>query len=235
MYWEFPTADEFAEKYKKFPFERLKVPYKMFDIPSTDVFRSMQNVNIRDWVRVFNNRVFGVAYSFVLASFYLDKGIPDDKWHTDRMEYFPDFEEEHHFNKVTFDYYADNCFYKMFSLLDTLGHLLFLRFELTPKNERDISIASAILKLRDANPILHVNLHNIQRSKEYKTANKYRNDYTHNFPVGEVGPGIHIQPNRIDIGIGTYTTSKQVHASMQDMLECVKKMISAVKESLISD
>ena len=122
----------------------------------------MYTIQAGDIVIELQNKWVDVARSYILLRFYYDIGIPDDEWvlspgrNGESAEYFPHFEEQNHYTKEWFDYYADAFYFKLFSALDILGHWLNSRYRLGIK-QRSVNFNVAVKKLKGKSEVLATN------------------------------------------------------------------------------
>jgi len=111
-----------------------------------------------------------VAKSYTLLTCFFEKGIPDEEWHISpsksgaSIEYFPHFEPMHFEIKDWFDYYSDTFYYKLFSALDMVGHLLNVRHELGIEQQQ-VSFRRAVNQLPDRDNSLYIALDEIRNSQ----------------------------------------------------------------------
>ena len=91
-----------------------------------------------------------------MLTFLYGKGFPDDPWKSDpgpgefATTYFPAFVHDDHIRKAKFDYFVDIFFFKAYSSLDTLGHLLIHIFDIQLKAKPDFH--QAVEALRTSRP-----------------------------------------------------------------------------------
>lgn len=175
---------------------------------------------INSWIRMITQRMKDIDYSFVMASYYFEKGIPDEEWYrssSNVVEYFPNFGEEDNRNKFAFEYYSDVFFYKVFSVLDAMAHLMTLIFPLTWGKKEKISFYKALQKIKEINHELYKELSDIIEKREFKEINRIRNNTTHNFSEGHVHSEVVQKQNGVSYTIGKYMTVKEKYTLMEWM------------------
>ena len=192
---------------------------------------------ISAWSKMLGYRLKETDYSFIMASYYLEKGIPDEEWYSATetgISYFPKFNEEHDANKFGFEYYSDVYFYKAFSTLDTIAHILTLVYNLTWDEKEKISFFNAVNKIKQIAPDLYKKLKSIMTSTRYRKINRLRNNSTHNFSDGYVDSGVVRKNNKTLLTVGNYMTSKEKYSLMQWMCKNLIGIINLIKtKSLI--
>lgn len=73
--------------------------------------------------------------SYVMMMFNYNNGIPDEEWYVspgkngNSIDYFPHFKEENYTYLYWFGFYMDSYYSKFFSLLDTIYHLINIRYD----------------------------------------------------------------------------------------------------------
>ena len=193
MLFEYPTEEEWNEISKSHPFEKLIISRENFFIGGKGVENFIKHNITSRWVNYLIGRLFEVRKSFVFMIYYFNKGIPDDEWKKNGddggIEYFtkPMTNRQLHIMSE-FCYYVDIFYYKIFSVFDSLGHLLNEMFSLG-LIDNNVNFKSAIKKLKNNNGDLYAELTKIRGNHEFVKANKLRNYFTHYFSPCEIGPG----------------------------------------------
>ncbi|MBT2254429.1 Cthe_2314 family HEPN domain-containing protein [Priestia megaterium] len=196
----------------------------------------VDNLDIQQWVLILGNRIRELNIPLAYSMYFLEKGIPDDKWWKEgeiqSVEFFPDFDNDNWSNKYSFDFFSDTFFYKVFTVFETIGHLLFKKFDLEPHGRQKISFNTAISNLKGKHEGLYTDLLDIKQSDKFKKASIFRNDSTHNFPPYRIGNGFKVFDNSMSVGIGNYTPSKEVKKIMIGALECIDETLKSLHKHL---
>lgn len=220
----FPTDEEFGAIQRKYPVSALELVSHGITSDITSKFSPSAmdgfviHFEINDWIVHLSNRMIQARDSYHLMMFYFDRGIPDTRpWispgeNGESIAYFPDFSDDDHINKASFNFYADTYFSKLASSWDTIGHLLNVAHSLglQPKN---IYFKTAVEALKNKSTSgLGKELHDVLQSIEYKNFNTVRNDVTHNFLPGMFGGALQRTDGgkKISIGVGRYVTSDEI-------------------------
>jgi hypothetical protein len=143
---DFPTQDDINRIYGTTPFQPFRAMKKRIFMPfnkdesssgsHTVLFKSLEATEI---LNQLHYKLMGAAKSYVLMSYFFEKGIPDDESYIspgkrgESVEFFPHFEPIHFEVKDWFDYFSDTFYYKLFSALDMVGHFINLQYELGVK------------------------------------------------------------------------------------------------------
>lgn len=138
-------CDKKKESIKKIHLKEERKTFSMLDF---------QGIEMRYWIKEFNNRAFDLVNSYVMMMYYYNMGIPDEEWYIspgkndESFQYFPHFEEEHFCYLYWFGFYMDTYYSKFFSLFDTIYHLLNIKFEFNIENS--IGFQKRIMKKLEA-------------------------------------------------------------------------------------
>jgi hypothetical protein len=127
--------DQYAEQLPHLRPLIQKIKYKH---DKKDYVGFEKSMKLEQWELELENRWTGVVKSYLLLMFYFEKGIPDWEWTIQdgpAIVYFPHFEEEHFHIKDWFDYFSDVFYYKLFSSLDIVSHILNIWFDVGIKNQ----------------------------------------------------------------------------------------------------
>jgi hypothetical protein len=197
------------------------------------------SIGLDELVWQLHYREVDISKSFVLASYFFEKGIPDDEWLQSAEDsekgfpFFPNFKEEHFIIKNWFDYYSDNFYYKLFSAWDTIAHILNSYFDLGLEVKR-LHFPNAVLALKQINLELFEKLDNILNSPPYKKAKSLRNDVTHNYLPNSRGVVVttKLSENKvmIDIRAREYITSKEIMKNISETLELFQETVKVIIE-----
>lgn len=233
-----PTKEEWNEIATTFPVGKLQVNVNDFQssvsqsIAPRHIFKEIETMH---WARHLQHRIADVWTSYIMVMFYYNMGIPDDEWSVagerGGIKYFPHFEARHYDIKAQFDYYTDIFYYKMFSVLDTIGHLLFVMYELELKGKERPSFASAVNKLKDIRPNLHNGLSSIMKQPDFTIARRFRNDITHNFQPNTLGSSVRlVNKNMITFGGADYVPSSAFKENVFQSLHLIVKILEIIKQ-----
>lgn len=119
------------------------------------------------WESLLKNRLISITSNFAYAMFYYEKGIPDKEWFISpgfegqSVQYFPHLTNEHHSNLYNFSYFVDTFFLNLFTVFETIGHLLFKLYDIEVDKDDwkdQISFHNAVTKLKRINYQLHKDL-----------------------------------------------------------------------------
>lgn len=203
--------------------------------------KGIQEMELSFWLDEFNQKAFDLANSYVMLVHYYEKGIPDDEWFIKNKKggysFFPHFEEKHHAYFYWFTFYMDGYFTRFFSLIDTVYHLINIKygFYIEPKLGFGRKVTG---KLKISDNSLCTFLEKIRSDESYKKVEMFRNDLTHNYRPTQIDSGIKRvrKGDRVHIsgGLGKYTTSREFITSIEDSIDLMGRMIDGIRESLIS-
>ncbi|HOY10312.1 MAG TPA: Cthe_2314 family HEPN domain-containing protein, partial [Candidatus Omnitrophota bacterium] len=143
------------------------------------------------------------------------------------VEYFPDFENIHYEIKKWFDYYSDVFYYKLFSALDIVGHILNNTQNLKIKKSK-VSFSRSLRKLEGINDELFETINSINQNQDFKTAQEIRNDITHNYLPSSVGVSVTIDEKQGIVGERAYITSCDIINNINSMLKLFKQILDAI-------
>lgn len=231
---QFPTDEEFGCIQANYPTPELElVPHDVALLLYPESLDAcFRRLEIDDWILHLNNRIIQVRDSYHLMMFYFDRGIPDTcPWispgkNGDSISYFPDFSDDDHINKASFNFYADTFFSKLTSSWDTIGHLLNVVHQLNLK-PKDIYFKSAVTALNKSTNGLGKELYDLLKNPEYENFNNARNDVTHNFLPGMFGGIVQRTDDdkKISIGVGRYVTSDEIVRTATNALRLFNKTL----------
>ena len=204
-----------------------------------EICSSFINGELEHWEDLLRTRVASLKFEFGYAMYYFKRGIPDEEWFIppviegEYVRMFPHFKDEHFTNWYNFCYFVDNFFLKAFTVYETIGHLLYKQFDL-PLNEDDwrdqISINSAIFKLKRINPQLHIDLKEVKNSPEFSRGIKMRNDIAHNHPPHQIATRFRGDTN--SFSPGSYTPSNEIRKTIIDLSASIKQTFDVLKKHL---
>ncbi|TKV48327.1 hypothetical protein C1I58_06310 [Bacillus sp. PIC28] len=223
------------------PLASFELPRGLFKTEGT-IIQNLRNTDMGHWENLLRNRLLSINNNYAYAMFYFGKGIPDDEWYISpglkgqSVQFFPHFKEEHYSNLYNFIYFVDTLFLKIFTVYETIGHLLYKLYQIevdTDDWKDQISFHNAIYKLRDTNYALFKDLMKIKKSDEFKKGIRMRNDIAHNHPPYEISSGVTIRENGASFGIGEYTTSKEIKKIMIGLLQSIKLTFEVFEKHLV--
>ncbi|WP_341960036.1 Cthe_2314 family HEPN domain-containing protein [Planococcus maritimus] len=224
------------------PLYNYNVPDNLFTIKDDSLIAAFKGLHTNHRVLELQNKLNDVNRDFNIAMFYFYRGIPDDEWKRSpgkdglSVEFFPNFKEEHFSNQYNFNYFVQIFFYKVTTLYEIIGHLIYDRFSLpiNEKNQRDkISFNSAISKLKSQERNLHQSLQMIKNSSNFRDGTKMRNDIAHNQPAYEISSSVTIKDGLTAFGTGSYTKSKEIKRTMINYLQSVKETFMSLEQYLL--
>lgn len=244
----FEDIEQSKEEYlKESPLWNYKFTKNLFKIAVNEedqkdsLFTPFRNLDIGHWEILLQNKINEINRDFATAMFYFYRGIPDDEWCISpgrnglSIEYFPHFEEGHYSNQYNFNYFVQIFFYKVATLYEVMGHLIYKHFSLplNEKNTRDkISYKSAVKKIKAENEVLHISLAEILSSSNYQEGEKIRNDITHNQPAYEISSAVTFREGTTAIGTGVYTPSKEIKKIMIDYITSISQTLLVLEKHL---
>jgi hypothetical protein len=235
--FQFPAKEDMLPLLNGSPLCDYRLELKLFRRKDLDLLEQMNyQIQVMEMITHLNNRIVQVNLSYAYVMYYFNRGIPDEVWFTQNDEgstkFFPQLKNEHWTNKIHFEHHTDSLFQRVFTILDLLAHILYLRFSLVRnvRNGRveDISFNRAVWKLEEKESELHERLLQIKKSPRFKEATKIRNEIIHNQPPYRV----HTRYQTYD-GVTTtqtyYMTSAKLQGNMKGMLESLKEIFETVR------
>jgi len=198
-----------------------------------DGFEFMRGIETREYYFQLRHRIADTAISYVFVVYFYNKGIPDKRWSISpgrggsSVTYFPDFEDLHYEIKKWFDYYSDVFYYKLFSAIDIVGHILNNKQNLKIKKSK-VSFSKSLKKLQGINDELLTTLNTIKQNQDFKTANNIRNDITHNYLPSSVGFSVTIDEKQGSVGERAYITSSEIINNIKSILQLFKQILDVI-------
>lgn len=223
----FPTPDEMKKLKKlstRFEFSDSEFISEQFTILDDET------IEIRTWARILAQRLRELNFSYIMASYYYQNGIPDEPYYDNvSNKFFPLFTEKQDWsNKEGFEYYSEVFLFKSFSALDTIAHILSINYGI--KWAR-ISFNDGIIKrLLEINPEKFEKLKVLIDSEDFRKIKTYRHDATHNISPGQVDSGIKYQNGMTSLGIGSYTPTSERYLKMAFLKDKVFEVVEIVKQ-----
>ncbi|TWI57055.1 Cthe_2314 family HEPN domain-containing protein [Halalkalibacter nanhaiisediminis] len=247
-YAKYPAKEDWQEicKEKASAFEKLG-----FEPPTTqdtllDLFGYDNGVELKYWVREYNNRAFDLTQNYTLLKSYFDAGIPDDEWYISpgkngaSISYFPHFEERHFANLYWFGFYMESFFTRAEGLIDTVYHLVNVKFNLGV--EPKLGFRKKVLnELETVDKDLFDYLNDLPQNIKFKKMNEYRNNLVHNFRPSQIDSGIGNPEKQADgsvirtLSVGNYTTSTEflniIHETIDLLVEVTDEIRNKVEQN----
>lgn len=234
-FFEFPKQKDWKQIHNVSAFKKI---YSVLDSlkfgedPTDDFTRVLE---LKRWLYEMRKRVEDTAISYFFLMFYYEKGIPDRQWYKSpgtngaSVQYFPDFEEVHYSIKKWFDYFSDTLYYKLFSALDLVGHLLNVRYDLNIPKER-VYFSTALKKLKDKDKNLYKCLNDIKNSQAFEKARSIRRDITHNYLPHSAGLDVKRCGQSITIDLKEYIPSEEIVANIREALKLFAKILQCISK-----
>jgi len=224
----FPTPDE-MKKLKKFSthfeFSDSEFIGEQFTILDDET------IKLRTWARILAQRLRELNFSYIMASYYYQNGIPDEPYYDKTSnKYFPQFTENQHWsNKEGFEYYSEVFLFKSFSALDTIAHILSINYGIKwPKISFNKSIVDRLLEF---NPEKFERLKGIIESGNFNKIRTHRHNATHNISPGQVDSGLFTDQNGMTISsTGRYTPVSERYRMMTSLKNDVFEVVDIVKQ-----
>ncbi|GAA0390342.1 Cthe_2314 family HEPN domain-containing protein [Paenibacillus motobuensis] len=223
----FPTSEEM---------EQLRTLSTYFRFRDSDLIRpeftalDEEFTEISTWARILAQRLKELNFSYIMASFYYQKNIPDEPYYDNLSnKYFPHFNEQQQWsNKAGFEYYSEVLLFKAFSALDTIAHIVSINYGI---KMRKVSFnKNLIKKLQEIDPLRSNRLNTIIESDRFIEFKKLRNDSTHNISPGQIDSGITKYPNGLVVSsIGNYTPASKRYLTMTSLKDTVFEIVEIIK------
>jgi len=259
-YATYPTTEEVDSIYcqKELAFNNMEL-----QIGGKKTYSILQGKEMEydSWLIEYNNRVLDLINAYVLTSFYYNKGIPDERWTSSPRPgfntNFPDFKEEHHSYAYWFDFYLESYYTKFFGIIDTLYHLVNIKYALFIEPDRGFNgDVLRELKKIDGELAGRLSKRNLKQSSAFKVADKYRNDLTHNYRPHQIsspmkrrkaGNDDYIYDMKTgertlasefagvetyDFSSSSYTTTKEFMKNINDSIDFLGDLILEIKDKL---
>lgn len=241
-YLKYPTKAERDEIANMFPIIKdlyLKAPLKNREITNVDDFLSSDTSE--SWIRLFNNRLGEIRFTYFLIMYYYNKGIPDYEWQKssitegNKIEYYPLFDSKDFYHKFYFDYYVDAFYSKFFSAIDIAFHMLNDYYFMG--HEKGQGFRKVVLKsLKLKNTSLYKFVKNMEADPVYGKAKEFRNDSMHNFLPNTINSSIEAKKTKsgatFSFGIGKYTTSIEFKENIEQLITKLKRLIEEIEKHL---
>ncbi len=246
--FEFPTQDDINRIYSTAPFQSFRdMNKRIFALLDKDESAGefdvmFKNIETREFLFELHYRLSDIAKSYVLTSYFFEKGIPDEKWFLSpgregsSIEYFPHFERLHFEIKDWFDYFSDTFYHTFFSALDMVGHLLNIQYGLEIEEEK-VSFNRALHELsKKGKPFdtIFEGLAEIRNDPIFSEARRLRNDITHNHLPSSTGLSVTREEGNgwkgIKLGNRNYTPSATIMNNVQKVIGLLERVVILVTE-----
>lgn len=228
--------DKKGESFDKIKFTENKGT-ENFNPVHRDAFR---DIELSFLFNEFNDKALELSNSYVLMMHFYKKGIPDQEWYiqTEKgYKLFPYFEVKHHTIHQWFCFYMD-CYYSKFSsLIDTLAHIINLRYRLGVKIGRSFRIL-VVRKLEKEDKDLFNILQAFIKNETYKKVESFRNDLTHNYRPNRISSGIRYEEKEgrmVPVGItilGEYTTTTEFVENIEASIDLLGNLMETIREKI---
>lgn len=240
-YAKYPTSEEYDQIYdkKKNKLNKIQLKseektYNLFD----GLFNAFQEIELDYWVKEFNNRTFDLVNCYVMLMYYYGKGIPDKEWYIspgkngESVQYFPYFEEKHYVYLYWFGFYMDSYYTKFFSLIDTIYHLINIKYGFGIENSLGFNRKiSNELKIKDNE--LYEFLDSIRINETYLKVSEFRNNITHNYRPNQIDSGINRKSESgkfvISMSVGNYTPTNEFVINIEQSIDLLSYIIDNIK------
>lgn len=220
--------------------EELDSIFKYDVHPANSQAKAAARMSMWSWEIDLMNRLRDTRWTYAFLRHIHGKGIPDDEWIRDpgpgewATTYFPNLTEEHHLRKATFDYFVEIYFFKLYSCLDTLGHVLTHMYDIQLKTKPDFH--RAVEGLKSIRPDLHRMLQAIIDSDEFKELKELRHGATHNEALGGVNSFVNkVSRNHVTFGAGKYITSREMMTKVDASKIILERIFNAVLHQVEKD
>lgn len=239
-FFELPSTDEWNNiEVNQWPslFEELEEIFDYDVHPENSPAKSAAYLLKTTWFIDLVNRLRHARWSYVVVTSLYQKGIPDEEWRRDpgpgewATTYFPNFTHDDHIRKAQFDYFVDIFFFKAYSSLDTLGHLLIHVFDVQLKSKPDFhQVVNALKAIR---PQLYGDLTIIITSDAFKKFKRFRHGATHNESLGGINSlAERVSPNHVTFGTGSYISSLEIFDTVQTSVQLLVEIFKAIDKQI---
>ncbi|WP_207641436.1 Cthe_2314 family HEPN domain-containing protein [Clostridium beijerinckii] len=233
-YAKIPSDDEIQEILKP-----VKSKFEKINFSHTKV--SFTNIDLKDWIKEFNNRVndFQVNYVFVMA--YYNEGIPDDNWkaktdiNKEQIRFFPEFADKDFAINYWFGFYVDSLFARYLGLVDAIYHILNCYYKLNIHDGMGYNL-EVIERIKSKNKKLSDYLASIIKDRRFKRTNANRQSQIHNFRKNQIHYTIsRTKKNgviRKNIKLERYKTSAEFVKDINDSIGLLSEIVCNVKKEI---
>ncbi|WP_343522034.1 Cthe_2314 family HEPN domain-containing protein [Pedobacter sp.] len=176
---------------------------------------------LNEWNRCLLNKLGKLGFSFQSVLTHYNRGF----CRLDGKKL-----KVHHVNRIQFDYYAEIFYYQFYSVVDTIGQIINVYFDLSIP---EWQLHFKKLKLKNTTVQQLINAFN----KSTEEASKYRNAFTHKFPVNETDyrTSLKTENNRSSLGSGTgyYIKPDILIHNLKEARGNLKLLLDGLREILI--
>lgn len=236
------TTQEFDEVYNNKKEFLDKIHFK--EVEGGNFLEQILNceLELKYWIREFNNRSFDLSNTYAILMNYYNKGIPDKEWYISPgkngrgIQYFPHFEEKHYAYLYWFGFYMDIFYTRFFGLIDTIYHILNIKYKLeVPEKLGFNKVVSDNLRKYDID--LFNYLEKVRKNDVYIKVLDFRNNLTHNYRPNQITSGINREKRAdgsiiIDYGVGDYTTTEEFVENIENGIELLAKIVDDIREKI---
>ena len=243
LFISFPTNSEWKEIYSESNINKIQTLIEniLFTTSENTTFDFFDILEIRSFGAEIYHRFIAAARSYILLTYYFQKGIPDDEVRK-LLEVggfkldFPEFESHHYEIKSWFDYYCDNFYFYLFAGLNSISHILNKCYGLKIKRT-DFGLVISSLKVAVSTKNSFQEFLNIIHSAPYRKASKIRNDIAHNFLPNRLGNKVvrsgESYPIFSAVVSKPYVRSKDIFNNCNDSLVLFEKILQLTINSAI--
>lgn len=222
------------ESLDKIQLDETKKTFSFFDL---------QGIELSYWIKEFNNRVFDLVSSYVMMMYYYNMGIPDKEWFISPakdghgVQYFPHFEGKHYIYLYWFGFYMDGYYTKYFSLIDTIYHLINVKYGFCVENS--LGFRKEIAKrLGSEDKELFDFLESIRGHDTYKKVSEFRNNMIHNYRPNQIDSGINqkIENGKavVSMTVGNYTPTNEFVNNINESIDLMAFIVDTVKDKILA-
>ncbi|TCZ79386.1 hypothetical protein E0485_05860 [Paenibacillus albiflavus] len=227
-YVRYPNQEEWTDIFNRSPFKGFNFSSLDFidkNVETTDIFDTpILNSNGLQLIQ----RVRSLNESYILLNFYYELGIPDETEQRKHKDLFINFEAHHYSIKEKFDYYTDVLYFNIFSCWETLGHILNIQYDLKMKR---VDFKAIVRSLEKIDTEMFLKLNKIINDVEFKEANKYRHQITHNQLPNIPGLVRTLHKSGVETEkVQEYLCSKNAFKNINSIIELLKKSILIIRK-----
>lgn len=236
------TKDEFDEIYNHKQEFLDKIRFK--EIEDGNFLEQLINneIDLKYWIREFNNRSFDLSNTYAILINYYNMGIPDKEWYIypenkgQSVQYFPHFEDKHYAYLYWFGFYMDSFYTRFFGLIDTIYHILNVKYQLeVPEKLGFNKEVSDKLRKYDSDLVKYLN--DVRKYDTYIKVSEFRNNITHNYRPNQITSGVNREKRAdgsiiIDYGVGDYTTTEEFVENIEKGIELLAKIVDDIREKI---
>lgn len=238
-YLSYPSREEWREIVNEIDLNN-KLSLVIDISGAEDISELFYNQELKEWLRLFNNRLGEVRQTYIFLTHYYNMGIPDSNWmkspgdNGESIQYYPEFEEKHHYIKHMYDYYSDIFFFKFFSAWETLFHFYNVYYKL--KIPPNVRFKFQVLKeLEKINSELYESIEVVHKSEVFSRFTKHRNDITHNYSPNEIAPELYHDNNGMTVyGVGKYTPTIEIQNNIIQVINITSDFLKKIKNTIES-